>query len=165
MTSLTYRDVVDILGLLREAEHCEALDLEMGSLKLSVRRAVQASEATVALRDEPASPRASAMSVLHNEAPARPPLPQPSHADESLVRAPLLGTFYRALQPGTPACVEVGDVVAPDDTVGLIEVMKLFTQVTAGRAGRVVEVFAEDATLVEHGQPLLRIEPLAPTGA
>jgi len=61
---------------------------------------------------------------------------------------------------GEPPYVEVGDIVEEGDTVGLIDVMKLFTQITAPVSGRVVEIPAENGALVEYGQPLVLIEPL-----
>jgi acetyl-CoA carboxylase biotin carboxyl carrier protein len=76
------------------------------------------------------------------------------------VRAPNLGTFYRAPKPGAPPYVAVGQKVEATTEVCLIEVMKLFTSVRAGVAGTVREVLAEDAQLVEFDQPLFLIEPL-----
>lgn len=74
------------------------------------------------------------------------------------VKAPMLGVFYRCPEPGAPPFVEVGKAVAAQDTVALIEVMKLFNQVQAGAEGRIVEILVEDGALVEHGQVLLVIE-------
>ncbi len=78
-----------------------------------------------------------------------------------VVRAPNLGTFYRAPKPGAPPYVAIGQIVEPTTEICLIEVMKLFTAVYAGVAGRVREVLAEDSQLVEFDQPLCLIEPLA----
>jgi acetyl-CoA carboxylase biotin carboxyl carrier protein len=78
-----------------------------------------------------------------------------------VVRAPNLGTFYRAPKPGAPPYVAVGQKVEAATEVCLIEVMKLFTSVRAGVAGTVREVLAEDAQLVEFDQPLFLIEPPA----
>jgi acetyl-CoA carboxylase biotin carboxyl carrier protein len=77
------------------------------------------------------------------------------------VTAPMIGTFYRAPSPEAPPFVEVGSHVAPDTTVGLIEAMKVFTSVTAGTAGEVVEILVDSGQFVEYGQPLLRIRPAA----
>jgi acetyl-CoA carboxylase biotin carboxyl carrier protein len=74
------------------------------------------------------------------------------------VCAPMLGVFYRAPQPGAPPFVQLGQSVGANDTIGLIEVMKLFNQVPAGVEGRVVEVIVEDGAFVEHGQVLLIVE-------
>ncbi len=74
------------------------------------------------------------------------------------VVAPNLGTFYRSPKPGSPAFVEVGQSIAAGTEVCLIEVMKLFTSVRTEVAGTVRHIAAEDAQLVEGGQPLIYIE-------
>ena len=74
------------------------------------------------------------------------------------VIAPNLGTFYRSPKPGSPAFVEVGQSIAAGTEVCLIEVMKLFTSVRTDVAGTVRHIAAEDAQLVEGGQPLIYIE-------
>src|SRR5262249_59256650 len=94
-------------------------------------------------------------------APARQPAPAPEALDGLVaVTAPLLGTFYRAPAPDAAPFVEVGSVVEPDDTVCIIEVMKLMNNVRAGRRGRVAQICADNAALVEFGQTLVLIEPL-----
>ena len=75
------------------------------------------------------------------------------------MRAPNLGTFYRAPKPGAAPYVTVGQTVDADTEVCLIEVMKLFTSVLAGVEGTVRKVLVEDAELVEYDQPLFLIEP------
>lgn len=75
------------------------------------------------------------------------------------VRAPCLGTFYRAPKPGAPALVSVGQRITSDTEVCLIEVMKLFTTVRAGVAGIVRAVLVSDGELVESDQVLFLIEP------
>lgn len=77
------------------------------------------------------------------------------------VRAPNLGTFYRAPKPGAAPYVKIGQHVEPDAEVCLIEVMKLFTTVLAGVSGIVRQVLVEDAELVEFDQALFLIEPAA----
>ena len=74
------------------------------------------------------------------------------------VPSPLTGTFYRRPAPDQPAYKEVGDRVAPGDTVGLIEVMKSFTNVTVEVAGRIAGFHIDDEDAVMAGQPLLDIE-------
>ena len=78
-----------------------------------------------------------------------------------VVTAPMLGVFYRAAKPGEPPFVQVGDKVAEDSSVCIVEVMKLMNSVPAGAAGEVVEVRATDGDLVEFGQPLFVIRPAA----
>ena len=74
------------------------------------------------------------------------------------VAAPNLGTFYRSPKPGSPPFVELGQQVAADTELCLLEVMKLFTSVNAGVSGTIVRVCAADAELVEGGQVLFYIQ-------
>ena len=67
--------------------------------------------------------------------------------------------FAPAPGPGEPPFVEVGDAVRPGETVGVLEVMKLFTELKTDVGGKVARIDAEDAALVESGQPLVWIEP------
>lgn len=71
----------------------------------------------------------------------------------------MLGTFYRAEGPGQKSFVEVGTEVEPDSIVCIIEVMKMMNSVPAGIAGTIVEVSAQNAQLVEYGEPLFRVQP------
>jgi oxaloacetate decarboxylase (Na+ extruding) subunit alpha len=77
------------------------------------------------------------------------------------VESPMVGTFYRAGQPGAPPFVEVGDVVGPGQTLCILEAMKLMNEVKADVEGVVRAVHAENAQPVEFGQLLFELEPLA----
>lgn len=74
------------------------------------------------------------------------------------VLAPNLGTFYRSPKPGAAPFVEVGQKVAGDTEICLLEVMKLFTSVKAGVNGTIREICVDDGILVEGGQLLFRVE-------
>lgn len=76
----------------------------------------------------------------------------------AIVEAPLVGVFYRASSPGAPPYVEVGQQVEPDTTIGLVETMKVFTAVRAGKRGIVREIFASNGQVIESGDPLVAIE-------
>jgi len=75
------------------------------------------------------------------------------------IKSPMVGTFYRSASPEKPAFVKVGDSIGSDDTVCLIEAMKLFNEVNAEVEGRIVKVMVEDASPVEYGQVLFLVEP------
>ncbi|MGI4764909.1 MAG: acetyl-CoA carboxylase [Janthinobacterium lividum] len=74
------------------------------------------------------------------------------------IASPLPGTFYRAPEPGAPVFKSEGDTVAAGDTVGVIEVMKTFTPVTAETAGRLVRFLVENEDPIMAGQPLYELE-------
>jgi oxaloacetate decarboxylase (Na+ extruding) subunit alpha len=76
------------------------------------------------------------------------------------VESPMVGVFYRQPEPGKPPFVEVGDVVAPGQTLCLLEAMKLFNELKADAAGRVLAVHAENSSPVEFGQLLFELEPI-----
>lgn len=76
----------------------------------------------------------------------------------TIVRAPYLGTFYRAPKPGEPSYVEVGSIVSAENELCLVEVMKLFTAVRAGIDGTIARILAADGQMVEAGQPLFAID-------
>lgn len=76
------------------------------------------------------------------------------------IKSPMVGTFYRSASPEKPAFIKVGDSIGVDDTVCLIEAMKLFNEVKAEVEGRIVKVMAEDASPVEYGQVLFLVEPV-----
>jgi acetyl-CoA carboxylase biotin carboxyl carrier protein len=77
-----------------------------------------------------------------------------------LVTAPMVGTFYRAHEPGAAPFVEVGDVIEAGQQVGIIEAMKLMNAVQAEQCGRVSEIVAADGTPVQYEEPLLALVPL-----
>lgn len=74
-----------------------------------------------------------------------------------LMRAPMIGTFYRARAPGEAPFVEIDSSVSKGDTVGLVEAMKLFNSILADFDGKVAAIFAADGELVEYGQPVLAV--------
>jgi acetyl-CoA carboxylase biotin carboxyl carrier protein len=78
-----------------------------------------------------------------------------------VVRAPLVGTFYRRLQPDAHPFVAEGEIVEVGQTVAIVEAMKLLNHIPTEVAGRVVEICASDGEPVEFEQPLMRILPLA----
>ncbi|HLI28933.1 MAG TPA: acetyl-CoA carboxylase [Chloroflexota bacterium] len=187
MGELTLDDVLRILELIDKSQfdyfHLTLGDLELTVSKhgLPVTRGEEERGAAppppagpavgVAATVEPPSGRASGPTAPETQAEpgatrgaGAAPLGQASTAPAAelvTVTAPMIGTFYRAPSPEAPPFVEVGSHVAPDTTVGLIEAMKVFTSVTAGTAGEVVEILVDSGQFVEYGQPLLRIRPAA----
>jgi acetyl-CoA carboxylase biotin carboxyl carrier protein len=157
---LSYDDVQKILKII-DGSSVEELHLEIGDLKLVVRKRGATAEATE-FRPAPApSPsRAAAPREVTPPPPAPPPATRRPRAAGVEVKAPMVGTFYRTPAPGAPPFVEVGSAVAEDDTVCIIEVMKLMNSIRAGWRGRVVEICADNGVMVEFGQTLMVIEPL-----
>lgn len=147
---LTRTEVQDILALIDGSDFQE-LHLEMGDLKLSLRRP-----------GAPASPPVSVTAAslpVPSAAPVAVAAPVVASGGGSEVPAPLLGTFWHAPRPGAEPFVKPGDRVTAETVIGIIEVMKLMNSVSAGVAGTVLEITAPNGELVEHGQCLIRIRP------
>ncbi|MBI4591517.1 MAG: acetyl-CoA carboxylase biotin carboxyl carrier protein [Candidatus Rokubacteria bacterium] len=175
---LTNEDVLNILRIIDQSS-CEELHLEIGDFKLIVRKKGADSSAAVSAParsgdgSEAARPAASlaawpeggaepvALQGVREAASAsRTGSVRPVRQGGVEVKAPMVGTFYRAPAPGAPPFVEVGSQVTEDDTMCIIEVMKLMNSIKAGCRGRVVEICAENGAMVEFGQTLMVIEPL-----
>ena len=99
---------------------------------------------------------AAALPALH---PAHEAAPVKHGADTEFIRAPLVGTFYRAPAPDADPYVDLGDLVEVGQTVCIIEAMKLMNEIESEHRGRVVKVLVENAQPVEFGQVLFRVEP------
>jgi len=78
-------------------------------------------------------------------------------AGTMLVRAPMVGTFYRSPSPEADPFVSVGDRVGPDTTLCILEAMKVMNEIKAECSGEVVEILVENGEPVEFDQPLFRI--------
>lgn len=74
------------------------------------------------------------------------------------INAATTGIFYAQSEPGAAPYVKVGDNVQEDSTVGLIEIMKVYSAIAAGVSGVITEIHVEDAELVEVGQPLFSVK-------
>ena len=111
----------------------------------------------------PAGERAAPASV---EAPATVAIAGPSvvagmidaAAHPGLVPSPMVGTAYRAAEPGAKPFVDVGSMVAAGDTLLIVEAMKTLNQIPAPRAGTVTQILFEDGQPVEYGEPLMIVE-------
>jgi acetyl-CoA carboxylase biotin carboxyl carrier protein len=138
--ALSDEDVREILRLIDESDLDELL-IETDGFKLHVLRG------------------SSQLPVPTSQPETRNPKLETQSANGATIDAPMLGTFYRAEAPGAAPFVDVGTRVEADTTVCLIEVMKMMNSIPAGVAGTIVEVCADNAALVEFGQPLFRVEP------
>ncbi|GAB4362759.1 MAG: acetyl-CoA carboxylase biotin carboxyl carrier protein [Oricola sp.] len=153
MSGLNRSDIDDIIRLI-ESSHFDELRLEVGDMKIELRRAGSASAQEMVRSPEaaPAAPAADPAPAPGTAAPAA------TASEGQDVPSPLLGTFYHAPKPGADPFVRPGDQVTPDTVIGIIEVMKLMNSVTAGVSGIVTEIVAQNGELVEHGDTLIRVK-------
>ena len=105
---------------------------------------------------QPMLPPIAPMPTAAEAAPAA--APATSTTNYTPLKSPMIGTFYRSSGPDSPAFVQVGDMVEKGQVICIIEAMKLFNEIEAEQAGRIVKVLVENATPVEYDQPLFLIE-------
>jgi acetyl-CoA carboxylase biotin carboxyl carrier protein len=157
--SLSHKDVQDILRLLDDTDYIE-LTLETDNFTLTLKRSddgegwMQESKTDTGYRIQDTG-IASLKSAEEKSEPA------PGEQGLLDVRAPIVGTFYRAPKPGADPFVEIGSQVSGNTVIAIIEVMKLMNSIPAGVVGEVVDILAGDAAFVEKGQLLMRIRPPA----
>jgi acetyl-CoA carboxylase biotin carboxyl carrier protein len=167
----------DIRALLRafEASDWDEMSLAYGDTRLDVTRtgrppvsAPAAPVAAAAVAAPAAAPVAAAPAPTAPVAaapvaavPAAAPTTGPAAAlpDGHRVTSPSLGLFWRSPQPGAPPFVEVGQRIEAEDTVCIVEVMKLMNHVKAGVSGTVTAILVDNGAMVEFAQPLVIISP------
>ena len=91
-------------------------------------------------------------------APALAPQDAPPQESGFVVKAPMVGTFYRASSPGASPFIEVGQSVKEGDTLCIIEAMKILNEIESEKSGTVTKILVENGQPVEYGQPLFVIE-------
>ena len=165
--SLTHADIAEIIRLVDQST-LDELVVEIGDLKVEVRRKGVTASALSAPAPQPSAPppptphppaAAAAPAVAAPEtAPATPAGPELG-GGQVAVRSPMVGTFYRQPSPDEPPYVEVGSEVEADAPLCLVEVMKLYTTIYAKTRGRIARICASDAELVEYDQLLFVIDP------
>jgi len=157
---LTLDDVQQILRIL-ETSNFEELRLEVGGMRLSLRRGGGSPAVTPWDAAEPVS---SPSADIPGPARAQPKAAAPSPGLLE-IRAPMLGIFYRAPRPGAAPFVDVGTRLETDTIIGIIEVMKLMNAVPAGIAGEIREICVQNGEAIEYGQLLMRVSPERGHGA
>lgn len=168
------RAIVDWVNL---KEDVTDLSLKFGDVELSISRnghssignstngQTAVSQTTGAQQPVAPAPTA-AKSETAPDAPATQPAPsEPAAtasdtvaADEVVIKAPMVGTFYAAPKPGDPPFVTVGDEVEEDSVLGIVEVMKLMNNIQAKVKGTVTQILVENEQAVEYGQPMMVIK-------
>jgi acetyl-CoA carboxylase biotin carboxyl carrier protein len=150
----------DLALLIAETDLSE-IEVSQGDLKIRVARNVTIT-APVHIAPAAAPIMAAPAAVAAPSAGAPAPATDAGAVDYAkhpgVVKSPMVGTAYRAPEPGAPTFVSVGDKVREGQTLLIIEAMKTMNQISAPRAGTVTAIIFDDAQPVEYGQPLVVIE-------
>jgi len=135
------------------------LEISEGEEKIRIAKHLAIAPTTATTVHLPAAPAVPA-AATHGGAVPSAPTSAPEAAPEPqghVVKAPMVGTFYRSGSPGAPAFVEIGQTVKQGDTLCIIEAMKLMNEIEADADGVVKAILAENGQPVEFDQPLFVI--------
>jgi acetyl-CoA carboxylase biotin carboxyl carrier protein len=149
---IDYKEIIKIIDLLEERNLSE-IELEIEDLKIKISRAPrnQNPQEIAEAAPDPGIP--------HNSlAPAE---PDSSNGEKRLhfVISPMVGTFYRSPDPSAPPFVDKGEQVVKNQTLCIIEAMKLMNEIEADVDGTLEEVYIKNGKPVEYGQKLFAIKP------
>ena len=138
----------ELAGLLNETGLTE-IEIEKSGLKIRVARTVTIAATTHASSALALPASSSAAAAAAGLDPAHHP---------GCVKSPMVGTIYRAPEPGAPNFVEIGTRVSQGQTLMIIEAMKTMNHIPAPKAGTVTQVLIEHGQPVEFGEPLVVVE-------
>jgi acetyl-CoA carboxylase biotin carboxyl carrier protein len=155
------KDIKAIIDLMKKNSVSE-FELEKQDFKIRLKRGMPASGGGVVQYDEapaiafaPPPTPAAVVSAGSTAAPA--PVPP---SNESEIKSPMIGTFYRSPSPESAPYIEIGTEVGPDSVVCIIEAMKVMNEIKSEVKGVVTQILMENAKPVEFGQPLFKVRPL-----
>jgi acetyl-CoA carboxylase biotin carboxyl carrier protein len=156
-------DLKDIQALIKfiSSSGVDEVSIERKDFKLNIKKNAKTTEVVMA-QQQPVYQQApmAAASPIAPVAEAPKPTAEPVPSVKLIeVKSPMIGTFYRSAGPDKPLFVNVGDEVAPGDTLCIIEAMKLFNEIECEVRGKIVKILADDATPVEYDQPLFLVDP------
>ena len=163
---MDFDDITRILEIMKEHELSE-FELERDNFKVRIRK--HSTGHWVAATPYPQQIHAAAGPLSAPGGPAPPAAaaagaaPEVAQSDEEIdlavVKSPIVGTFYRAPEPGAKPYAEVGDVVRKGQVLCIIEAMKLMNEINAETDGEIVKVYVENGHAVQYGERLFAIRP------
>ncbi len=157
---MDFDEIKQILEMMREHEVAE-FELERDNVKLRLKKqssgqwvATVPQQAMAPMASNPAAPLQAGMPAS---------MPVLTAADDelelSMVKSPIVGTFYRASEPAAKPYAEVGDTVKKGQVLCIIEAMKLMNEINAEIDGEVIKVYVENGQAVQYGERLFAIKP------
>ena len=153
---MNIKEIKELLELMAEHNVGE-IEIEKDNAKIKLRK-MATGGIVVQSAPQMMAPLGTAM---HAQAPANAPAAAAPAATEegvTIVRSPMVGTFYASPAPDQPAYVSVGKVIKDGDVLCIIEAMKLMNEIKSELAGTVIEILVQNGQTVEYDQPILKIK-------
>ena len=149
------KEIKAVIDLMRKNSLAE-FEYEKDGTKIRIRRGPNG-EPQIFTTSHPSAP--SLHSIPQPQFSQAPSTPPPTPVLLPSINSPMVGTFYAAPAPDSPAYVDVGTVVNAETVVCIIEAMKVMNEIKAELSGTITEILAESGKPVEFGKPLFRIRP------
>ena len=161
MAGPSSNDIFDVRKIRRLVElmnehDLNEIDLSQGDMRIQLRRSSEPPAVVAAVGPAVAAPPPSVPSGSTAAAPAAET--PPAEEQIAVIKSPMVGTFYAASDPDSPPYAKVGDHVGPETTVCIVEAMKVFNEIPAEVAGKIVAVLIENGEPVEFGQPMFKVD-------
>ncbi|HTL47028.1 MAG TPA: acetyl-CoA carboxylase biotin carboxyl carrier protein [Verrucomicrobiae bacterium] len=152
---MNIKEIKEILGLMREHDLCE-IELEKEGMKLKLRKNIAGQivmERPMAMPQGGFAPRhEGGAAQVHDVPSAEVPM------GGTLVRSPMVGTFYSAPAPDQPPYASVGQTIKEGDVLCIVEAMKLMNEIKSDVSGVIEEILVDNGDPIEFDQPLFRIK-------
>jgi acetyl-CoA carboxylase biotin carboxyl carrier protein len=156
---MEFKEIQTLIKLVSEAG-VDEVSIEKKDFKLSIKKNEKQVTYTTApvmhapvMAAAPVAPAAPSAQAPVASAPAE------EKSNLITIKAPMIGTFYRASGPDKAAFSNVGDAIAPGKVLCIIEAMKLFNEIESEVSGKIVKILVENGTPVEFDQPLFLVQP------
>jgi acetyl-CoA carboxylase biotin carboxyl carrier protein len=161
--ALDLKELKEILQILEDKDIAE-FELEEEGMKLRIRKAgpavansAPAPAGPLVATVVPSAGAAAGLTAVPSPAATGPTAVESADAGLTIVKSPIVGTFYRTPDPNAPPFVDVGDRVRVGQVLCIIEAMKLMNEIEAEVAGEVVKVHRESGQPVQYGDPLFSV--------
>jgi len=166
---MEYKQIQELIKTINKSNISE-LSIEEGDFKITIKQELAAQPQYISVPQAPMQMQMAQQAPMQSlpaatSAPAaaaeKPAVPAAGNdAGTTVIKSPMIGTFYRSPSPDKPVFVNVGDEVKQGQVLCIIEAMKLFNEIESEINGRIVKVVADDSSPVEYDQPLFVVEPM-----
>jgi acetyl-CoA carboxylase biotin carboxyl carrier protein len=153
-SKIDYKEINKLIRFMEE-KNLSHFELEVEGLKIKISKNVASASAS---EPAPAPQPSQDLEAKSNNTPLETTL-QEGKNDLYYITSPMVGTFYSAPDPSSPPFVEIGDSVKKNQTLCIIEAMKLMNEIESEIDGILMKVFIESGKPVEYGQKLFAIQP------
>jgi oxaloacetate decarboxylase alpha subunit len=150
---MNIKEIKELINLMNENELME-LEIEKDGMRIRLKKTapgMEVSSGPIVIERE----KSSSAILQHT-----PEAMEKIAAKTIEIKAPMVGTFYRAPSPEAPPYVEVGQIIEPGQVICIIEAMKLMNEIKSEIKGKILEILVDNTEPIEFGQPIFLLEPL-----